>query len=67
MENYGSPTIEQTGGRGNEIEPQTVVLILILVVGIVVTEYISAAIYATALETVVAIHAAVFYRNIRCN
>ena len=30
MENYESPTIEQAGGSGNEIEPQLIIAILAL-------------------------------------
>jgi len=37
MKNYESPTIEQAGGPGNEIEPQTVALTVFLWAGVVIT------------------------------
>lgn len=63
MKNYESPTIEQAGGPGNEIEPQTPALVLVLLVGIILAAYLAAAAYTTAVESVVTVHAAVVYKT----
>ena len=61
MKNYESPTIELAGGSGNTLEPQTVLLILL--VGIVLAAYIAAGVFTTAAETIVAVHLFVFVRS----
>lgn len=48
MERYESPTIEQVGGVGNHVEPQTVVPIVYLAAFLVLALYIAAAVIAAA-------------------
>jgi len=64
MKNYESPTIEQAGGRGNEIEPQTVALVLVLFVGMALAVYLVTAEFTTAATTVVFIETSVVFHMI---
>ncbi|BAL80258.1 hypothetical protein [Caldisericum exile] len=60
MKNYESPTIESAGGTGNEIEPQTVALVLVIAVGIALALYLATAEFTTVATTIVTIETAVF-------
>ncbi|MGC8979843.1 hypothetical protein [Caldisericum sp.] len=63
MKNYESPTIEQAGGIGNEIEPQFNVLLAVTDVGLYLELYLTAVVYTTAFLVIVAGVAAVFTKT----